>query len=206
MTEGKKMELRLATEGWKTHKNKPECLPLCLYNILLDLSRSENYYEFLPFSVQILKTIAEYSSESGSSWSAAVRGIESRLKRRKVKEWSLQSEEGKGIKQEKLCKILSDENCSYPLVTLGPEYLSERYKVPLEGHPHLRMDHCVIVLECGEEEIVIFDPYSPFDNDSLPVIRLKKYTFERYWVASDPAKGVMWFQRMCQTLDKYMVK
>ena len=191
-------------EGWERQTTKTECLPVCLYNILTNLSKNKHYYEFLPVSLQKMKEIAGYAPSTGSSWDVALKGIRSRLQRKNVRDWEIRDLEGKGVKQDKMCKILSDDNCSFPVINLGPEYISEAYKTPLEGSPFTWIDHCVIALECEDSAITIYDPYTPFGRDHFnPIRKLDRNTFERYWVSSIPAKGMMWFQRVNQSLMQY---
>jgi hypothetical protein len=198
------MDLHSVVEGWENHKSKPECLPICLYNILLNLSKSEYYYEFLPISIQKMKAVCGYVPNLGSSWDIATRGIKSRLQRRGIKDWALKSEEGKTVKKEKMCKIIENDNCSYPILSLGPEYMRDRYSVPLEGVPHQWMGHCVVALKCDDDCVKFYDPYNPYGTAYFnPIYQLKKNIFEGYWVASDPVKGMMWFQRMNSSLMQF---
>ena len=193
-------------EGWRQHSEKPECLPTCLYNILFDLSNEgEKLNGILPISIQKTKGICGYTPESGSAWDKTKKGIESKLRRNHVMDWEIRHKEGRGKDLDHLYKVLSDPNSSYPVLNLGPEYLSERYNAPLEGPPHSWFDHCVVGLECLEDRVVIYDPYNPFKMCYFnPVYELDRNTFLRYWVSADPAKGIMWLQRVSRTLEHFM--
>lgn len=196
------MDLNEATEGWISQPKKSACLPTCIYNVLLDVSKDPRNVPPLDYKYQKIEKEVGYDQELGTPVDDAVEGVKRMLQRDKIIQWSVSTTEGKTIKQGTICDKLSSKNCSYPIVSLGPEYLSDRYQIKFEGVPQTWPSHCVIVVECKGNKVTIFDPYSPAgSNDCL--YTLTKYNFEKYCLSADPRNWAMWFEMKVLPMENY---
>lgn len=172
-------------KDWLSQPNKSACLPTCLHNILLDISKNPRNIKPIEFKFQAIAKEVEYDPDLGTAPDNAVAGIRRMLAKGKFVQWYIETSEDKRHDPRKICDIAASENKSYPIVSLGPEYLVDEYGLKFEGDPFGWLDHSVVLLECNSDGMIIFDPYAPAGSGSR-VRSLSKYNFQKYSLCANP--------------------
>lgn len=186
-----------------TQPGKSACLPTCIYNVLLDISKDSRNITSMDYKFQRIAREVEYDENLGTSSDNAVSGMMRMLSRDKVFQWSVETSERHHNPENKICGIVSSKNASYPIVSLGPDYLTDTYGLKFEGNHFTWPSHTVIVLACNEGDIIIFDPFSPIGQNS-GVRSLDKYKFRNYSMSADPRNWMMWFEMKVLPMESYL--
>lgn len=129
-------ELNRLTEGWMVQPNMSACLPVCMFNILTEMSkRADNVFKDC-YSYAKISIAVQYSLRIGTSWDRALDGVKRMFKEDKIQHWTLRDQEEKKSTSEKICSIVDSPACSFPILSLGPEYLHDTYDIQLDGNPY----------------------------------------------------------------------
>jgi len=193
-------EIERAIKGWKYQAEMDTCLPTCLYNVLSEIAgRKNNYPSFMP-TIEQLRQLTGHTP-GGASWEEAHKGIRVEMRRKKVIEWTIETKEDVRMDTKRLCNLVQDMNTSFPIITMGGEYIADAHSVKLSGSPHTWLSHSVVVVMCEADSFFIFDTYN-FDGKS-PIKKIDRNTFEEYWICGSPRKGVMWFEKKNLALEGF---
>ena len=192
---------RKIVKGWAVQSKMDTCLPTSLHNVLLEIAqRKDNHYPpFMPSFRQICD-LCGYTP-GGTPWDEAYKGLRTEMRRRKIVEWAIEKRDDIRLDPQKLCDIVGDKSASFPVVTLGAEYLVDLYGAKLEGTPHSWASHSVTVIGCSVSSYLVFDTYGGHGGTHL--LEIGKNTFEGYWMCGSPRKGVMWFEKKNLPLERF---
>ncbi|MDR3282679.1 MAG: hypothetical protein LBS92_03615 [Candidatus Methanoplasma sp.] len=127
--------LRDMTSGWIVQKEISSCLPTCLTNILADASRHRYNHDKIGYTYGQVCRAVGYSPKRGTPRYDAIEGLTRKLAGDKHKQWSVKSKYGKELTVEEICSTTASEKCSFPIVSLGAEYICDHYSKKLEGYP-----------------------------------------------------------------------
>ena len=131
------------------------CYPNGIHNILCDLSLRHSKPE-LNISEKKVNRLCGYKAGQSSPYAGIVSKISKTLE-----PFNYTSNELSTQKYKTLLNILSDVNCSYPLISLSWKYIDENihsYKIEYPDIKQDYWDHTVILLYGDEKNMVIYDP------------------------------------------------
>ena len=198
-------EVHMIVANWMSQENmEPSCTPCCLFNIMYELSeRDIAPLDVRPMYKTVCKTLG-FSSILGVGWNMVRPGMSKLLRKSKNKLWTpAVRENDRSLPIKLICDIIRRDNCSYPLMSLGPEYLRDEYGVELKGNPYHWFGHAVVVLRCSDGDCLMFDPYAKQIMED-PIRMVSKDRLNRYWYSTDPPRALAWFERSAGVLEEYL--
>ncbi len=199
--EGIPPKLSILAQYWLRQSCLVSCLPTCLYNIFTEVASRKNAYKPFNPSLDKIKRLSGFTPMGGAPWDEARKGLQTEMRKEKIKEWALLEAEGKKNSYDLLCQILGSKHCSYPVVTLGGEYLMEEYDVVQTGSPHCWMSHSVIVVKATPDSCLLFDPLSLDGENNFRWV--SRVSFEMYWSCGSPERGVLWLRSSAFPLESF---
>ena len=196
--------LRKSTSDWISQsQGEPSCLPCSLYNIVHEISSRDVAPLESAFSFEDVSKYLGYNPITGTSWDSLDAAMRKMIRLSRTNLWSPHVEETvRSTDGRTLCDKASDERCSFPLVTLGGEYLRDVYGLELPDNPMLWLSHTVVVLGCEGDDSIIYDPYA-MSRGAEPVRVLPMDELKRYWSLANVPRGHAWFQRQGRVLEEY---
>ena len=190
------------TEGWMVQPNISSCLPVCIFNVLTEMAkRVDNVFKDT-YSYGKISVAVRYDIRLGTSWDLALDGIRRMFREDKVQHWILRDQDERRSSSERICSIIDSPTCSFPILSLGAEYLRDTYDIELVGNPYDWPSHCVVAIQCQEKECILHDPYAPINGES-PIKRMTRSRLEDYWTTADPIKAMAWFEKVSMPLEQY---
>jgi hypothetical protein len=72
-----------------------------------------------------------------------------------------------------LREIVDDDDTSYPIISINPEWFTRMYGIRIEGRPY--QDHVIVIMGINHEYIYFFDPFENY----IPKSFLKKNSIPR---------------------------
>jgi hypothetical protein len=119
--------------------------------------------------------------------------------------YRVQIKSGKESTLELLKGRIESADCSFPLISVSPEYFKEqnqRYEVT--GEPSL--EHILIILKVNDD-VKFFDPYEKFllrsSNIDEVSNSLSKPKLLRHWERTSQPRWVVWIERVSPRLEHY---
>ena len=197
-------EAHTITSGWQSQQNlEPSCTPCSLFNIMYELSqRIVAPLDICPTYKDVCKVL-EYSDILGVKWDIIEPAMSKILRKSKNKLWMFKTKQNdRSLPVKLLCEIIKSENCSYPIMSLGPEYLNDEYGIELKGNPFNWPGHVIVVIRCNDGDCLIFDPYSKQIMQE-PVRTISKERLNKYWYSTSPPRSLGWFERNKGVLEEY---
>lgn len=196
---------RTLTTDWMSQENQePSCTACCLFNIMYELSeRKIAPLDVKPIYKTVCKTLG-YNKILGVGWDMVRPGMSKLLRKSKNKLWTPSVRENdRSLPVKLICDIIRRDNCSYPLMSLGPEYLRDEYGVELNGNPFHWFSHAVVVLQCSDGDCLMFDPFArQIMKDPIRIV--SKERLNRYWYSTSPPRALAWFERKAGVLEEYL--
>ena len=115
-----------------------------------------------------------------------------------------------------LAAVVSDLDCSYPIMGLAYSYLLDEvhaFRVPAVDND--RPDHTVIVLSCSENNMIIYDPFEGISsamqrgNQGLGkgVVEISTSRALEYWQSALDSSWMFWIRKetpKLQPLETYL--
>ena len=197
-------EARRMTERWVSQERmEPSCTLCCLYDMLYELStRDVAPLDVMP-SFKTVSNALEYSIDLGVRWDVIEPGMSKVLRKSKTKLWTISIKQNdRSLPIKRICDIIKSNKCSFPMMSLGPEYLRDEYGVELKGNPFHWFGHAVVIISCIEGDCMIFDPYAKqMSQDSIRAV--SKERLNRHWYSTDPPRSLAWFERKTGVLEEY---
>lgn len=151
-----------------------------------------------------LKRICGYRGGLGSSSEFVVENLNVELRNRKCSKFRAIEKNGPSNDHKLLSDVINNQSASYPIITVGPDFLRDYGGV--EGE--FSMDHVMIVVYADEEVVWFFDPYKPFAEKKARMNNLKDYlsysSMLQYWNDSMDIRHVLWIERAVGSLDQWV--
>ena len=194
-------EFRKITSDWIVQTSIASCLPTCLTNIAREAKKHRYNLCDLNYTFKQICEVTKYSRFRGTSWYLARDGVRKKLSDDKYKQWSLEDREGKGLKIKDIQNVISSDKCSYPIISLGAEYVRDMYDEKLEGFPQTWMEHSIVILSCTETESIIHDPYAGV-KDREPLLVLNTDKLLKYWMYAATSNKMMWLEMMLWPIEE----
>lgn len=146
-------DVGLIVSHFKFQPNISSCYPNCIYNILDDLSRAHNSSAIRLAEAKI-NQICQNRPFLGPKLEVVVPNLNDQIGK-----WGYTAQENFRTSYSRMTSVLSDLECSYPMIGLSYGYLLERGAVAPLNKSMEPPDHVVIVLSSDASETVIYDPY-----------------------------------------------
>lgn len=189
-----KTSRRLAevVDGFKFQPSPNSCYPNGIHNILKDLSKRHGVG--IGLSEQRVNKLVGYTERLGPRLNVVVTNLNAQLRKADYR-----CGEKTSAKYSELLSILRDEEQSYPLVGVAPDYFNEvapRYRTVGSAD-----DHVLICLKLTEEEIIVWDGYIHHLGASVRVegapglMRLATGRFLELWDGAWDPSWVFWISR-----------
>lgn len=196
-------EFARVTSGWQFQRYKDSCWPTCVKNILDDMSRRLND-PTLRFSMSDVNSICGFKEELGCQPGNVTPMLNKTFRDRNMI-YEAREVTRRSNDIEMLKRILSNQNCSYPLINVHSDYHIEQ-AIAIDGRLY---DHTLVVVAVDDQNTWFHDPYKPFAertgriakfNNNIPNVRMLDY-WDRAW----ETRWAMWVEKKIGTLESYGV-
>lgn len=179
------------------------CETVSMKNILDELARRHEVRK-LRISLKKLNEFYDYRRGVGTD---SVVGI-SRLGDYLGKSgYRIRKEYGPSSNLELLDDIVRDENSSFPVISVHPEYFSEQ-NIRYQAKDKTEMEHVLVVLAVGND-VTFYDPYERFLLKSTRVSSVKNTLYRarilHHWERTEEPRWVVWVERLTPRLEHFGV-
>jgi len=202
--EDKMQYLKKVIRDWDFQHIRNTCLTTCVYNILQDVSKNKSNLRKISYSFPTVCKFLDYNMNRGTQWLRMPDLLSKQLKEDKIDQWIVMENRIEKDEVGSICSKIESDYCSYPILSLAAEYLINEYDIEMQGDPILWSDHCVIALECTDNDCIIFDPYAPFFNvENNPVKVLTRDQLRLYWSTTLKSCKMLWLEKLYRPLEGF---
>lgn len=192
-----------AVKGFLRQPEPDMCETTSMKNVLDELARRHGKPK-LKISLSKMNEFYSYRRGLGTDSDVGLERLNDHLRRFGYR---IRRAYGRKSTGELLKRIVEDEDCSYPLISVSPEYFKEqnlRYDVPGDTE----MEHVLVVMGVNED-IEFFDPYESFLLKSTHVKSvcniLSKPKILRHWEKTAQPRWVVWIEKVTPRLEHFGV-
>ncbi len=179
------------------------CETTSMKNILDELARRHKVRK-LRISLKKLNEFYDYRRGVGTD---SVVGI-SRLGDNLGKSgYRIRKEYGPSSNLELLDDIVRDENSSFPVISVHPEYFFEQ-NIRYQVKDKTKMEHVLVILAVGND-VTFYDPYERFLLKSTRVLSVRNTLYRarilHHWERTKEPRWVVWVERLTPRLEHFGV-
>jgi hypothetical protein len=156
----------------------------------------------IPLTRNTIKQVCGYKGTFGSTSRKVVPNLNVVLRNARLgKEVVAHESQAPDSTLAGLRQVCKSETASFPIVALGKEYWSVQTHLKVRNPGE--MEHTVIVLDAGEDEVSYFDPFQrmPAAGDAPSTVRqMSTVTFLRLW--QEALMAPAWVLWLAQTRER----